>query len=142
MGCDQFTDQRHHPRDDLVLAMVAVGKERVVGDINIMRIGPCADNFAQHREAAEAGIEQENRWRRWHAAILADLTRPFSRFDGPGAAVTRGRALLRRVRRFGMIQMALAVTERYQGASLRTRAEPLDRHAGIPGAAPRMIRNT
>jgi cytochrome b561 len=41
-----------------------------------------------------------------------------------------------------MIQMALAVTERYQGASLRTRAEPLDRHAGIPGAAPRMIRNT
>jgi hypothetical protein len=41
MRGDQFADQRHDARDDLVLAMVAVGKERVVGDIDIMRVKPC-----------------------------------------------------------------------------------------------------
>ena len=40
MRGDQLADQRHHARDDLVLAMVAVGKEGVVGDIDIMRVGP------------------------------------------------------------------------------------------------------
>ena len=63
MGCDQFADHWHHARDDLVLAMVAVGKERVVGDINIMCVRPCLDDLTQYREASQAGIEYENRRR-------------------------------------------------------------------------------
>ena len=58
---DQFADQRHHAGDDLVLAVMAVGKERVVGDIDIMRVGSRGDDLAQHRESAKAGIEDENR---------------------------------------------------------------------------------
>ena len=63
MGCDQFADQRHHAGDDLVLAVVAVGKERIIGDIDIMRVGPRTDDFTQYREPAKAGIEYENRRR-------------------------------------------------------------------------------
>ena len=63
MRGDQFADQRHHAGDDVLLAVVAVGKERIVGDIDIMRVGPRPDDFAQDREAAEAGVENENRRR-------------------------------------------------------------------------------
>ena len=82
MRGDQFADQRHHPRDDLVLAMVAVGKEGVVGDIDIMRVGPRPDDLTQYRESAKAGIENQNRWRGCHAGILADLELPFSCYHG------------------------------------------------------------
>ena len=61
---DQFADQRHHPGDDLILAMMAVGKERVIRDINIMRIRPCADDLTQNGETAKTGIEYQNRRRR------------------------------------------------------------------------------
>ena len=57
MGGDQFADQRHHAGDDRFFAVMAVGKERVIGDIDVMRIGPRADDLTQHGEAAEAGIE-------------------------------------------------------------------------------------
>ena len=57
---DQLADQRHHAGDDLLLAVVAVGKERVVGDIDVVRVGPGADDLAQDREAAKAGVEDEN----------------------------------------------------------------------------------
>jgi len=46
-----------------LLAVVAVREERVVGDINIMRVRARGDDLAQHREPAEAGIEYENRRR-------------------------------------------------------------------------------
>ena len=39
---------------------MAVGKERVVRDIDTMRIGPHRDDLAQHREAAKAGIEYQD----------------------------------------------------------------------------------
>ena len=74
----------HYAGDDLLLAMVAIGEERVIGDIDVMRVGPGADDFAQHREAAKAGIEQENRRRNCHELILADPQLPFSCFDGVG----------------------------------------------------------
>ena len=57
---DQFADQRHHARDDLLLAVVAIGKERIVGDIDVMRVGPRADDLTQYREAAKAGVEHQN----------------------------------------------------------------------------------
>ena len=44
-----------------LLAVVAVGKERIVGDIDIVRVGPRRDDLTQHREAAKAGIEHQNR---------------------------------------------------------------------------------
>ena len=58
--CDQLADQRHHAGDDLLLAVVAVGKKRVICDIDVMRVGPGADNLAQDREAAKAGVEDED----------------------------------------------------------------------------------
>ena len=57
---DQLTDQRHHAGDDLFLAMMAIGKERIVGDIDVVRVRPGADDLAQDREAAKAGIEDED----------------------------------------------------------------------------------
>ena len=60
---DQLADQWHHAGNDLFLAVVAVGKERIVGDINVVRIGPGADDLAQDREAAKAGIEDKDRGR-------------------------------------------------------------------------------
>ena len=60
MRRDQLADQRHHPRDDLLLAVMAIGEERIVRDIDVMRIGPRRDDLTQHREAAKAGIEHEN----------------------------------------------------------------------------------
>ena len=44
----------------LFLAVVAIGKERIVGDIDIVRVGPGADDLAQDREAAKAGVEDED----------------------------------------------------------------------------------
>ena len=75
---DQFTDQRHDPCDDRVFAVVAVGKEHVVGDIDKMRVGAHPDDLTQDGETAEAGIEQENRREGWHVAILADPGGSFS----------------------------------------------------------------
>ena len=56
MRGDQFTDQRHDPCDDRVFAVVAIGKEHVVGDIDIMRVGAHPDDLTQDGETAEAGI--------------------------------------------------------------------------------------
>ena len=60
MARDQLADQRHHAGDDLFLAVMAIGKERIVGDIDVMRVGPGADDLAQDREPAKAGVEDEN----------------------------------------------------------------------------------
>ena len=61
MRGDQLADQGHHPGDDRLLAVMAIGKERIVRDVDIMRIGPRRDDLTQHREAAKAGIEHQNR---------------------------------------------------------------------------------
>src|SRR5258708_16091846 len=78
--------------------MVAVGKECIVRDINIVRVRPRGDDLTQYREAAEAGIEQENRRRRCHPAILADPALPFSCFDGSGSRRLRTRARMARTK--------------------------------------------
>ncbi len=46
VSLDQLADQRHHAGDDLVLGVVAIGEERVIGDIDVMRVGPGADDLA------------------------------------------------------------------------------------------------
>ena len=60
MPLDQFTDQRHDAADNGILAVMAVGKERVVGDVEIVRVGPYLDDLAVDRKAAETGIENDN----------------------------------------------------------------------------------
>ena len=64
MMYDQFSDQRHHAGNDLLFAVMAVGKERVVGDIDVVRVGPGADDLPQDGEAAKTEVEHENRRRR------------------------------------------------------------------------------
>jgi hypothetical protein len=66
MLLDQIADQRHHAGDDGLLAVMAVGEERVVGDIDEVRVVSRRHDLAQHGEAAEAGIEDENRGTVWH----------------------------------------------------------------------------
>ncbi len=51
---------------------MAIGKERIVGDINVMRIRPRPDDFTQYREPAKAGIEHQNRRRCRHTAIITE----------------------------------------------------------------------
>jgi hypothetical protein len=41
--------------------VVAIRKEHVVGDVDIMRVGANLDDLTQNGKTAEAGIEQENR---------------------------------------------------------------------------------
>jgi hypothetical protein len=40
---------------------MAVGKERIVGDVDIMRVRAGLDDLTQYREPAKAGIEYQNR---------------------------------------------------------------------------------
>jgi hypothetical protein len=60
-GGDPFADQGHDAGNDLVLAVVAVGKVRIISDIYVMCVRTRADDLAQHCEAAKAGIENKNR---------------------------------------------------------------------------------
>ena len=46
--------------DQCGFRLVAVRKASVVGDIDVMRAGQCRFDLAEHREAADAGIENEN----------------------------------------------------------------------------------
>ena len=54
---DRLGDQRHHAGNNLVLAVMAIGKERIVRDIDVVRVGPGVDDLAQDRKAAKAGVE-------------------------------------------------------------------------------------
>src|SRR5215472_4180412 len=60
MGFDQLAHKRAHPRDELRLAASAVGKEGIVGDVDVARIGPRLDDLAKNGEAAEPGIKDED----------------------------------------------------------------------------------
>jgi len=62
--------------------MVAVGKKRIVRDINVVRVRTCPDDFTQYREPAKAGIEYQNRRRCRHTAIIADPELPSSCYCG------------------------------------------------------------
>src|SRR5262249_15434247 len=60
MGLDQLAHKVAHARDELGLAATAVGKEGIVGDVDVARIGPHLGDLAKNGEAAEPGIEDEN----------------------------------------------------------------------------------
>jgi hypothetical protein len=70
MGRDQFVHQRADVRHQLALALRVVGKEGVVRDIGVMRVGPRLGDLAENREAAEPGIEDEDRRRSRHGGSL------------------------------------------------------------------------
>src|SRR5262249_3353393 len=52
--------ERADPRDELRLAAAAIGKEGIVGDVDVARIGPHLGDLAKNGEAAEPGIKDEN----------------------------------------------------------------------------------
>jgi hypothetical protein len=60
VGLDQLAHQVANARDEFGLAATAVGKEGVVGDVNVIRIGPRLGDFAENGQSAETGIEGEN----------------------------------------------------------------------------------
>ncbi len=45
------------------LVQPSIGEGRVIGGVDIARIGPQPRDFTEDREAAQAGIEDEDRWR-------------------------------------------------------------------------------
>ena len=60
MGFDQLAHERAHPRDEFRLGASVVGKEGIVGDVDVERIGPRLDDLAKNGEAAEPGIKDED----------------------------------------------------------------------------------
>ena len=58
----------HDARDQLGLAAAAIGKEGVVGDVDVARVGSRLGDLAKDREAAKPGIEDEN-GRSGHGAV-------------------------------------------------------------------------
>ena len=72
MARDQLAGQRHHAGDDLLLAVVAVGKERVVRDIDVVRVGP----RAARSRAGPSGRQGRSRRRGWWAGLTrCDVSR-------------------------------------------------------------------
>jgi len=57
---DQLAHENRDAIDQLRLAMVAIGKESIVRDIDVMRVGSCFGDLPEHGETAKAGIEDQN----------------------------------------------------------------------------------
>ena len=57
---DQPLHHREHAGDQRRLAQPSIGKGGVVGGVDDVGIGAAGDDFAQHGQAAETGIEQED----------------------------------------------------------------------------------
>src|SRR5690349_598187 len=57
---EQLAHERADARDERVLGVAAIGKEGVIGDIDVARVGPRLRHFAKNREAAEARVEDED----------------------------------------------------------------------------------
>src|SRR5215472_1500958 len=85
MGFDQLAHKRAHPRDELRLAASAVGKEGIVGDVEVARIGPRLDDLAKNGEAAEPGIKDEDA--RCHEDLWLELLRHMARVSGRRGAL-------------------------------------------------------
>ena len=66
MLVDQLADERDHSLHELGFAMRAVGKERIVGDVDDARVRPRRLDLAKNREASQAGVEHENCWTLGH----------------------------------------------------------------------------
>ena len=60
-GLGGLGDHREHARYQFGFRDAAVGEPRVVGEIDIARVGTSLHYLAEHGEPAEAGIENENR---------------------------------------------------------------------------------
>ncbi|MGY4293810.1 hypothetical protein ACVWXN_001905 [Bradyrhizobium sp. i1.4.4] len=82
MRANQFAHQRHDAGDDLVLAVVAIGEEGIVGDIDEMRVRARSHDLAEHRESAKAGIEHQDRRGIGHVATLRAPWLPFGFWGG------------------------------------------------------------
>src|SRR2546430_17449305 len=72
MRREQLARERADARDELVLAVAAIGKEGVIGDIDVVRVGPRLRYFAKDGKPAQAGIEDEDG--RGHVTPSASLS--------------------------------------------------------------------
>ena len=70
MGLDQLAHEGNHARHELGLAMAAIRKESIVGDVEVARIGARLEDLAKDGEAPEPGIEHENGRCSGHGAHL------------------------------------------------------------------------
>ncbi len=86
VGCDQLRHQRHDTRGQCIGAVVTIGEERIVADIDVSRIRTRADDLARDGEAAEAGIENENGGGGGHGCEDACGLRVASSFETPCCA--------------------------------------------------------
>ena len=57
---DQIAHERHDPLDQVRFAPAAIGKERIIRDVDETRIRTRLYDLAEHREAAQSGIENED----------------------------------------------------------------------------------
>ncbi len=60
MCCDGVADHLDDARHQLNFRDVTIGKARVVGEIDVARVGARPHDLAEHGEAAEAGIQQQD----------------------------------------------------------------------------------
>src|SRR5262249_32972379 len=60
IGLDQLAHKVAHARDELRLAATAIGKEGIVGNIDVARIGPRLGDLAKNGEAAKPGVKDED----------------------------------------------------------------------------------
>ena len=66
MRFDKFAHQRDDTGDEFRLLDRAVREGRIVGDVEEIGIRPHGRDLAVDRESAEAGIEDQNGFRRGH----------------------------------------------------------------------------
>src|SRR5262249_57034182 len=77
---DQLAHERAHPRDEFRLAATVIGKEGIVGDVDVARIGPRIDDLAKNGEAAEPGIKDKDA--RYHEDLWLQLLHRMARVSG------------------------------------------------------------
>ena len=73
---DQLAHQGDDALDQFRLALAAVGKEGIVGDVEVARVGARLGDLAEDREAAEPGIEDEDGRRGGHSEGWIRKDRP------------------------------------------------------------------
>ena len=54
MDGDQLAHESRDAIDQLRLAMIAIGKESIVGDVDVAQVGPCLGDLSEHGETAKA----------------------------------------------------------------------------------------
>jgi hypothetical protein len=71
MTLDQLAHDCEHPRYQIRLGNLPVGKSDIIGSVDQARIRPRPRDLPEYGETAKAGIEHENRRGRHRVSIIA-----------------------------------------------------------------------